>query len=99
MKHRKSYSYLILLLLLCNVVLSQDIKQEKMENLSFMLGDWVGTSTVYKNGEISKQVPAYQQISYDVAKNIIVVELHSELLQLHTTVSYTHLTLPTIYSV
>ena len=88
MKPRKSYSYIILLFLLCNVVLSQSIKEEKMENLSFMLGDWVGTSTVYKNGVISKQVPAFQQISYDVAKNIIVVELHSELLQLHTIIYY-----------
>ncbi|NER12037.1 hypothetical protein GWK08_01165 [Leptobacterium flavescens] len=59
-----------------------------MEKLNFMIGNWVGTSTVYDKGEVSKQVPAYQKISYDLNKSIVVIELHSELLQLHTIIYY-----------
>ena len=67
---------------------AQSEKELKMKNLSFMVGDWVGTSTTYDKGEIKAQVPAYQKISYDLDSNIIVIELHSELLQLHTIIYY-----------
>jgi len=69
-------------------IVSQNLKQEKMKNLSFMIGDWVGTSNVYADGKITKQVPAFQKISYDVNAHIVVIELHSELLQLHTIIYY-----------
>ena len=67
---------------------AQSEKEMKMKKLSFMVGDWVGTSTSYEGGEIKEQVPAYQKISYDLDSNIIVIELHSELLQLHTIIYY-----------
>lgn len=87
MIHKSQY-FLIAYLLLCSSILAQNIKEEKMNDLSFMVGDWVGTSSVYKEGKISKQVPAFQKISYDISKHIIVVELHSSLLQLHTIIYY-----------
>lgn len=67
---------------------AQSEKEAKMKQLAFMVGDWVGTSTTYEGGEIKEQVPAYQEISYDLDSNIIVIELHSELLQLHTIIYY-----------
>lgn len=67
---------------------AQSKKEIKMKELAFMVGDWVGTSTTYEGGEIKEQVPAYQKISYDLDSNIIVIELHSELLQLHTIIYY-----------
>lgn len=77
------------LFLLCQVtMIGQSIKQEKMEALSFMVGDWVGTSKVIKDGKVDKEVPAFQKISYDLNKHIIVIELQSELLQLHTIIYY-----------
>ena len=94
MKFRKTlsrnYKYycLITFLFLCNVVLGQTSKQEKMGDLKFMVGEWVGTSTVYKNGEVTKQVPAFQNIAYDLNKSILVIELNSKLLQLHTIIYY-----------
>ena len=77
------------LFLLCQLPMTgQSIKQEKMDALYFMIGDWVGTSKVYKDRLIDNEVPAYQKISYDLNKHIIVIELQSELLQLHTIIFY-----------
>ncbi len=93
MKHKKEklhfgVSYSIILFFLFSSGYGQSIKQEKMEQLAYMVGEWVGISTVYENGTISKQVPAYEKISYDLDKTILVIQLNSELLQLHTIIQY-----------
>lgn len=67
---------------------AQSATKDKMKELSFMVGDWVGTSTTYEQGVVKERVPAFQKISYDLDSSIIVIELHSELLQLHTIVYY-----------
>lgn len=80
--------YLAFFLFGINLAMSQNLKQEKMNNLSFMVGDWIGTSTTYKNETIDKQVPAFQTIRYDLDKHLIVINLHSETLQLHTIIYF-----------
>ncbi|WP_106794874.1 hypothetical protein [Aquimarina sp. Aq78] len=82
------YYYLTAFLLLTNSVFSQNEKQEKMELLNFMVGEWIGTSKVYEKGIVSKQGSAYQKITYDLDKSILVIELNTELLQLHTIIYY-----------
>ena len=67
---------------------AQSIKKEKMRQLDFMVGEWIGTSTIYEDGVVTKQVPAFEKISYDLDSSILVVELKSELLQLHTIIYY-----------
>lgn len=59
-----------------------------MERLSFLVGEWVGTSTIYENGIITRQGSAYEKISYDLNKSILVIELNTEFLQLRTVVNY-----------
>ncbi|WP_162555870.1 hypothetical protein [Reichenbachiella versicolor] len=59
-----------------------------MEQLNFMVGEWIGTSKVYEDGIVSRQGSAYQKISYDLDKSILVIELNTELLQLHTIIYY-----------
>lgn len=59
-----------------------------MEQLSFMVGEWIGTSKVYEDGKVSQQGSAYEKISYDLDKNILVIELNTEMLQLHTIIYY-----------
>ena len=59
-----------------------------MEQLNFMVGEWVGTSKVYENGIVAKQGSAYEKISYDLDKSILVIELNTEFLQLHTIIYY-----------
>jgi hypothetical protein len=71
-----------------SVISAQSIKQEKMQALSFMVGEWVGTSSMFQQGELTEQVPAFERISYDLDSSIIVIELNSSLLQLHTIIRY-----------
>lgn len=90
MKKLNSFPYHCLLLFLSfnTFAMGQSTSQEKMQQLSFMVGDWVGISTTYKDGEIDQQVPAFQKIQYAVDKSIITIDLHSESLQLHTVIYY-----------
>jgi len=90
MKHQKQIRYyaFISLLFLFNSAFSQSLKQEKMEQLSFLIGKWIGTSKIYENGVLAKQVSAYEKISYDLDKHILVIELNTEFLQLHTIIYY-----------
>ena len=85
MKHLRP---LFCLLLLSNVLVAQSPKQEKMEQLHFLVGEWVGTSKIYENGVLTKEGAAYEHISYDLEKNILVIELNTEFLQLRTIVLY-----------
>jgi hypothetical protein len=78
--------YFIVITLLVGPVFSQ--KQEKMEQLNFLIGEWVGTSKVYENGVVIRQGSAYENISYDLDKSILVIELNTEFLQLHTIINY-----------
>lgn len=82
------YFYFIGLIFLYNSVFAQNLKQEKMEQLDFMIGEWVGTSKVYENGVVARQGSAYENISYDLDKSILVIELNTEFLQLHTIIYY-----------
>lgn len=90
MSFRKTSTYLpfILLSFLCNSVFTQNLKQEKMEQLNFLVGEWVGTSKVYESGVVARQCAAYEKISYDLDKSILVIELNTEFLQLHTIIYY-----------
>ena len=90
MKYRKAskYFYIIVLIFLFNSVNAQNLKQEKMEQLNFMIGEWVGTSKIYENGVVAKQGSAYESISYDLDNSILVIELNTEFLQLHTIITY-----------
>jgi hypothetical protein len=71
-----------------NTGLGQSLKQQKMADLSYLVGEWIGTSTQFENGQVSKQVPAFEKIFYDLDGHILVIELNSELLQLHTIIYY-----------
>ncbi|MFN2261050.1 MAG: hypothetical protein ABR595_03175 [Psychroflexus sp.] len=76
------------LILNVNATLAQQVQQEKMAELDFMIGAWVGLSTSIDNGRVVSSVPAFQNISYKVDKHIISIDLQSENLQLHTVIYY-----------
>lgn len=90
MRYRQAANcfYFLMLTLLGNSVFAQNLKQEKMEQLSFLIGEWIGTSKIYENGVVTKQGAAYEHISYDLDKSILVIELNTEFLQLHTIILY-----------
>ena len=85
--------YCLILLLCCvsqwaySQSSQQDAKQH-MKQLSFLTGEWIGTSTAYEDGEIAKQGAAYEHIYYDLDSSILVIQLNSEFLQLHTIIRY-----------
>lgn len=67
---------------------AQTNQQKKMEKLSFMIGNWKGVSTTFKNDTIATKVPAFQIIKYSLDKSIITIDLNSETLQLHTVIYF-----------
>lgn len=83
-----NYLIPIILLFFSSSLYSQSVKQDKMEALSFMVGEWIGTTTVIENGVIAKEGAAFQRINFDMDKHILVIELNSEFLQLRTIVNY-----------
>lgn len=80
--------YLLAFILLSNAVFGQNVKREKMEQLNFMIGEWIGTSRGYENGVVTREGPAYENIEYDLDRSILVIELNTESLQLHTIIRY-----------
>lgn len=80
--------YLLTFILLSSSVAGQNLKREKMEQLNFMIGEWVGTSRGYENGVVTREGPAYENIEYDLDRSILVIELNTETLQLHTIIYY-----------
>ena len=64
------------------------LRQQKMKELDFLIGEWVGTSTLYENGEIKKQVPSFNKASYGVKDNIIIIDSNSEMSRIHTVIYY-----------
>jgi len=90
MRNQKTskFIYFIILVFLSGSIFAQNIAMEKMEQLDFLVGEWVGTSKVYENGIVIKEGAAYEKISYDLGKRILVIELNTEFLQLRTIVNY-----------
>ncbi len=84
----QKYLFLSIFLFLFISAFGQTIKQEKMEQLSYMTGAWIGTSKVYEDGVVTKEVPTYENIAYELDKNILIIDLKSESLQLHTIIYY-----------
>lgn len=61
----------LLLLFLCNAGFSQSLKQEKMELLHFLVGEWIGTSKIYENGVVTKQCAARYPAEYKDGQLIV----------------------------
>ncbi len=82
------YIILYLILTIPNLIHTQSIHQDKMKVLHALTGIWIGTSSIYEDGEIIKQGAAYEHIYYDLDSSILVIQLNSEYLQLHTIINY-----------
>lgn len=82
------FLYSLTFILLSSSVFCQNVKREKMGQLNFMIGEWVGTSRGYENGVVTREEPAYENIKYDLDRSILVIKLNTESLQLHTIIYY-----------
>jgi hypothetical protein len=59
-----------------------------MQKLEHFTGDWVGISKAFENGKVTREIPAFEKISYKVDKHILTIDLYSESLKLHTVIYY-----------
>lgn len=84
----KKYYCLLIGVFLLTSMTAQNSEKDKMEQLSFLVGEWIGTSKIYQNGTLIKEGAAYEKISFDLNKSILVIELNTEFLQLRTIVTY-----------
>lgn len=75
------------LLMAMNCLMAQSEKKDRMANLAFMIGDWVGISKSF-NKDKTKEVAAYEKIDYKLDESLITIDLMSESLQLHTIIYY-----------
>jgi len=82
------YFCLAIFLFTNNIGNTQTIQQEKMTQLHFMVGEWIGTSSSIKKDTISKQVAVFEEVAFKLDSHLITIDLHSESLQLHTTIYY-----------
>ncbi len=67
---------------------TQSTKHPEMAKLSYLVGEWVGESTLFKGEKISSKEPAFEEISYDLNGAILVINLNTESLKLHTIINY-----------
>jgi len=88
MNLNKILCFILFCVMLQAITYGQNEQQKQMYKLNHLVGDWVGTSTAFKNGEIVRQIPAYEKISYKVDSHILTIDLYSESLKLHTVVYY-----------
>jgi len=86
--HKNTFLLFLSLFYFSVTVFSQDLKPKKMEQLHFLVGEWVGTTTVYENGKVIQQGAAFEKITYDLDQRILVIELNTEFLQLRTIILY-----------
>ncbi len=66
---------------------AQNTRKKKMDQLAFMVGDWEGISTSFKETG-NTQVKAHEVVQYKVDEHLITIDLESESLKLHTVIYY-----------
>lgn len=71
-----------------HIVLAQTTEAEALSKLSFVVGDWLGVSSSYKNGEIIKSIPVREKVTYQLEGNLINIVVSSPALKLQTIVRY-----------
>ncbi len=76
------------LLIFSSAAYAQTEQQEKMALLGYLVGEWVGSTEIYKDGVVDRTGAAFEKIYYDLDQSVLVIELNTEFLQLRTIVSY-----------
>ncbi len=89
MKNLKIYLSLCLISINVNYwAFGQSLTKKEMQKLQHFVGDWVGTSMAFEQGDTIRKIPAYEKISYKVDGHVLTIDLYSESLKLHTVVYY-----------
>ncbi|GFD68669.1 hypothetical protein [Alteromonas sp. KUL106] len=71
-----------------HIALAQTAEAEALSKLSFIVGDWLGVSSSYENGEKIKSIPVREKVTYQLEGNLINLVVSSPALKLQTIVRY-----------
>lgn len=63
-------------------------EKEALSKLSFIVGDWIGVSNSYENGEKNESIPVREKVTYQLGGNLINLVVSSPALELQTIVRY-----------
>ncbi len=66
---------------------AQQSEKEAMSKLSFLIGNWKGSSTSFKNGTQSS-VTVHEEVKYIMDGNLLILNVKSPNIQLHTVINY-----------
>lgn len=86
----KKLIYLTLLVFLSfmsNDLLAQMTERQQLAKLSFLMGDWSGTSTVY-NKDDTIQHKVQESVKYILGGDAITIDVASSAINLHTLITY-----------
>ena len=84
---RYTLFFIIPLYLLSQTICSQTTEKKELSKLSFLAGDWIGTSTAFKK-DGTNTIAVREKIDYEMDGEILVVRLKSSRLKLHTIIQY-----------
>lgn len=87
MKLLKINTLTIVLIFIFNSLLAQDIEKKELAKLSFMMGNWSGTSSSFTNKETAK-VNVRESVNYIMGGNILTIDVVSPNIELHTLITY-----------
>ena len=78
---------LVYLSFLSNDLSAQMTEKQQLAKLSFLMGDWSGTSTVYTKGDTT-QNKVQERVKYILDGNAITIDVASSTINLHTLITY-----------
>lgn len=72
---------------LISALISAQEEKEALQKLSFMIGNWQGTSTSFSNNT-QKSVTVTENVRYILDGNLITLDVKSPWIELHTVISF-----------
>ncbi|CAM1345529.1 hypothetical protein [Tenacibaculum amylolyticum] len=72
---------------LISALISAQEEKEALQKLSFMIGNWQGTSTSFSNNT-QKSVSVSENVRYILNGNLITLDVKSPWIELHTIISF-----------
>lgn len=87
MKRSKINVLTVLILLVVNALSAQVNEKKELAKLSFLMGNWEGTSTSYTEKDTT-QVKVRESVNYIMNGNILVLDVVSANIELHTLITY-----------
>jgi enamine deaminase RidA (YjgF/YER057c/UK114 family) len=87
MKKIKTIVSIALLLLFFNPLLCQEVEKKELAKLSFLMGNWSGSSSSYTSKDTT-QVKVRESVNYIMDGNILTLDVVSTEIELHTLITY-----------